>query len=116
MLHPGENYQDELKMLEDDANLSIEELRQKYCNEVVEEEYDDTQSTSTSDDTRKSEATDDAAANPDFTEPGSISLFGLLSFFSINFLNGWFRIGRHSFAFCWLTDTSYFLLLMCVHF
>uniref|UniRef100_A0A0R3RS02 SANT domain-containing protein n=1 Tax=Elaeophora elaphi TaxID=1147741 RepID=A0A0R3RS02_9BILA len=68
MLHPEENYQDELKMLEDDANLSIEELRQKYCNAAVEEEYDDTQSTSTSDDTRKSDGVDDAAVNTDFTE------------------------------------------------
>ncbi|VBB26124.1 unnamed protein product [Acanthocheilonema viteae] len=73
MLHPEDNYQDELKMLEDDANLSIEELRQKYCNAVVEEEYDDTQSTSTSDDTRKSESTDDATANPDFTEPDVVA-------------------------------------------
>uniref|UniRef100_A0A915Q3A9 ELM2 domain-containing protein n=1 Tax=Setaria digitata TaxID=48799 RepID=A0A915Q3A9_9BILA len=71
MLNPEENYQDELKMLEDDANLSIEELRQKYCNTIVEEEYDDTQSTSTSDDAHKSEGTDDATASADFTERDS---------------------------------------------
>lgn len=74
MLHPEGNYQDELKMLEDDASLSIDELRKKYCNAVTEEEYDDAQSTSTSDDTRKSEGVDDATVNPDFTEPGNISL------------------------------------------
>lgn len=78
MLHQEENYQDEIKMLENDANLSIEELRQKYCSAVVEEEYDDTQSTSTSDDTRKSEGTDDVTANPDFTKSGNIFLFEFL--------------------------------------
>ncbi|KAK6103830.1 ELM2 domain family protein [Brugia pahangi] len=74
MLHPEENYQDELKMLEDDANLSVEELRQKYCSVVADEEYDDTQSASTSDDTRKSESVDDTATNLDFTEPDIVAL------------------------------------------
>lgn len=73
MLHPEENYQDELKMLEDDANLSVEELRQKYCSVVADEEYDDTQSASTSDDTRKSESVDDTATNLDFTEPDIVA-------------------------------------------
>ncbi|VDK76433.1 unnamed protein product, partial [Onchocerca ochengi] len=68
MLQLEENYQDELKLLEDDANLSIEELRQKYCNAVAEEEYDDSQSSSTSNDTRKSEGTCDTNVNSDFTE------------------------------------------------
>ncbi|MCP9262139.1 hypothetical protein DINM_005431 [Dirofilaria immitis] len=73
MLHPEDNYQDELKLLEDDANLSIEELRQKYCNTVAEEEYDDAQSTSTSNDTRKSEGIDDAVANS-ISQPDMIAL------------------------------------------
>lgn len=77
MLSPEENYQDELKMLEDDANLSIEELKRKYCNaEVVaaeEEEYDDTQSTSDdiSDDAQKSAETDNSGASPDASEAGN---------------------------------------------
>lgn len=71
MLQLEENYQDELKLLEDDANLSIEELRQKYCNAVAEEEYDDSQSSSTSNDTRKSEGTCDTNVNSDFTESGT---------------------------------------------
>lgn len=72
MLHPEENYQDELKTLEDDANLSIDELRRKYCGAVTEEDYDDAQSTSTLDDTRKLEGVYDASANPDFIKPGNI--------------------------------------------
>ncbi|VDN08529.1 unnamed protein product [Thelazia callipaeda] len=68
LLHPEDNYQDELKLLEDDANLTVEELRQKYCASVPDEEYDDSQSTSTSDDTHKSESTDPGIASIDFTE------------------------------------------------
>ncbi|VDO54904.1 unnamed protein product [Onchocerca flexuosa] len=83
MLQLEENYQDELKLLEDDANLSIEELRQKYCNTVAEEEYDDSQSSSTSNDTRKSEGTYDTTVNSDFTESGTFLYLHLSHLFDL---------------------------------
>lgn len=48
MLSPEEGYQDEVKMLEDDAGLSIDELRNKYYGHVTEEDhfFEDAQSSS----------------------------------------------------------------------
>ncbi|VDN24232.1 unnamed protein product [Gongylonema pulchrum] len=72
MLNPEESYQDELKMLEDDANLSIEELKRKYCSAAEEEEeYADMESTSgaASEDIPKSNGSDQSAVtSPDTSE------------------------------------------------
>uniref|UniRef100_A0A915A545 Mesoderm induction early response protein 1 n=1 Tax=Parascaris univalens TaxID=6257 RepID=A0A915A545_PARUN len=64
--HPEEDYHDELKMLEDDANLSVEELRRRYYGDGLEDEEhstDDAQSSSAhSEDTHQDAETEDASS------------------------------------------------------
>ncbi|VDM44347.1 unnamed protein product [Toxocara canis] len=62
--HPEEDYHNELKMLEDDASLSVEELRRRYYGDGLEDEEhstDDAQSSSAhSEDTLQDAETEDA--------------------------------------------------------
>ncbi|VDK46868.1 unnamed protein product [Anisakis simplex] len=101
--HPEEDYRDELKMLEDDANLSVEELRRRYYGSgefVVEEDDDDDNDNEVDDDEEQSSSahSEDSAGTPQGTETDDTT--------SISNINGGANADGCATSSSWMVSTT----------